>query len=199
MEIYFWLVMSVIPFAYLIVTYLDIAIPEYKIKNPWEEREDSLAGLLSLFFKLTDDPKPNAIAIITLIDAGVGIIQKSRISWWWEYRFVFGCEYGNGLPDKKPGDPVTNPTLKQDIQDEISREIQTLGYILQPFRIYERSRGVVGISIDDPRKTDPPFVFQQPKRRNATPAPTSPQVTTDKAWVSSMDNTLATRDFFTTF
>jgi hypothetical protein len=72
--------MSVIPFAYLIVTYLDIAIPEYKSKSPWEEREGSLAGLLSLFFRMSDDPKPNAIAIFTLIDAGVGSIQKSRIS-----------------------------------------------------------------------------------------------------------------------
>jgi hypothetical protein len=74
-----------------------------------------------------------------------------------------GCEHGKGLLDMNPGDAVTNPTLKQDIQDEISREIQTLGYILQPFRIFEQGRGVVGFAIDDPRKTDPPLCFKNPR------------------------------------
>jgi hypothetical protein len=109
---------------------------------------------------------------------------------------VFGCEYSNGLPDKKPGDPVTNPTLEQDIQDEISREIQTLGYILQPFRIYEQSRDVVGIAIDDPRKTDPPFVFQQPKRRNA---PTSPRQGLGKQYGQHASDARFLQHFLTTY
>jgi hypothetical protein len=154
----------------LLVRFLDNALPRYEINFPKTKNQ----GILVWLEPFIPPPRNNqdVVAVVTLINAGVDIIKTTQSSWWWEYRLVFECQYGTALrPDKVPGSPITNPILKQQIQDDIDKEIQTLGYILQVLAIHENSRGILGFAVDDPRISDPPFVFQRPEVRGGSEVP----------------------------
>lgn len=167
-----------------IVNLLNVALPQYDIRMPLGD-----AGLLRLLTPLLpSNPNfPDVIAKVTLINAGVDNIQQTQRSWWWEYRLVFGCEYGTAIANRTEGDPITNIALKQSIQDDMIREIQILGYVLQSFAIHENSRRILGFALDDPRVTDPPFYFPRPEERSqdGIRVPQTPQLppTSIKPWV----------------
>lgn len=176
--------------AFAVVNMLNVALPQYDIRIPLGD-----AGLLR-FLQPFVPSNPNfsdVVARVTLVNAGVDKIKQTQRSWWWEYRFVFSCQYGTVIPNRTEGDPITNVQLKQSIQDDMVLEIQRIGYVLQSFALYENSRRIVGFALDDPRVTEPQFFFPRPEERTdggiRVPQP-PPPITNTSSWVRTMIQTI---------
>jgi hypothetical protein len=166
------------PLAYLLVNFLDHALSQYEINYPDEENLGRLLSFLGTFLPPRPIKRPqDVVAKVVLANANEGEIRRSKSSWWWEYRLVFECVYGpavNSLPPDQnitAGADIIDIALKQRIRDDVDREIQTLGYIMQVVDLHGNSRGILGFAVDDPRITSPPFVFRRPTVRGESALP----------------------------
>ena len=104
-------------------------------------------------------------------------IKENEASWWYHYRLVFYCYYGNAHVNRV-GTPILNTDLDTMKKDNVTLKLrsveQRLNYYLRQgvdivnvFNIRSLSYNVLGFSMEDPIKSTTPFLDGPP-----TPPPT---------------------------
>ena len=86
-------------------------------------------------------------------------IWRDLATHWWRYDFVFYCYWGpQWQPPDRVGLPLDDPIAKRQVQLDLNRSLRrALQLIANSFNLWERSNGVLGITLIDPTTVDNPF------------------------------------------
>jgi hypothetical protein len=146
--------------SWAVIGYLDEASLEYKVQSNLTVPVD--------FFNYTER-RPNPIYEAEVVfQSGVATaINNLDASVWYQYQFIFHCFYGNADPTQR-GQPIVDPNALRRIRQLLNQYLRDgIALVNEVFDFRERSCGVLGVAIEDPRYATPPFQDGPP-----TPAPT---------------------------
>jgi hypothetical protein len=103
-------------------------------------------------------------------------IELYDASWWWQYQLIFHCFWGDntdvllgggGNERRVSGTPIGNAKILRQIRRDLNRYLRNcIESVSNVLELTGQSRGVLGVSIEDPRTSMTPFLPGPP-----TPAP----------------------------
>lgn len=186
-EYYFTMVVK-----WAIVGYLNEASAEYNVKL-----DTTIPSLDALFNGSNRHPNPAFQAEVVLQNTTTQIVQRHDASWWWSYQIIFYCFWGNANP-RKSGQPLMNNTTLRKVEQDLNRYLREGIEIFDSFDFPVLSRGILGLSVIDPRDSATPFQDGPPTEPpKSTPShtpdgfvPVPPTDAEDKKTRGSFSNTL---------
>lgn len=116
-----------------------------------------------------NEPPPDVAYDVFLQITNAKKIKTFDAYWWWKYEMRFFCFM-------RDSGPLLNHEILYGIENDLNRNLRNLSTLLASFQLWERSRGVLGFSVEDPRTADDrgtlPFV-PGPPTLHPTQSPTA--------------------------
>jgi hypothetical protein len=146
--------------AWAMIGYLDEASLEYKVQSNLSVPVD--------FFNYTERRSDPIYEAEVVFQRGVASpIRNLDAAVWYHYQFLFHCFYGNAYSaPQMMGQPIQEPNALHYLRQQLNQYLRFgIALVNEAGAFRERSCGLLGLALEDPRYAAEPF-------RDGPPAPT---------------------------